>query len=98
MTENTPFENVLFPPGQIVATPRALAALEDSGQMPAEFLSRHLSGDWGKIHPEDRGMNEAALKDGSRIFSVYNTSKGERLWVLTEGDRSVTTILLPEDY
>jgi hypothetical protein len=60
-------------------------------------LKRHASGDWGDICPEDRGLNELALKDGSRLLSVYGT--GERkFWIITEADRSVTTVLMPEDY
>ena len=68
----------LFPLGQCVATPGALAALEEAGQTPADFLNRHVCGDWGEIHPADKGMNEQALKDGARIFSVYRTSKEQR--------------------
>ena len=78
----------LFSLGQCVATPGALAALEEVGQMPAEFLGRHVHGDWGEIHPGDKGANEDALKDGARIFSVYRTSKGVKVWVITEADRA----------
>ena len=88
----------LFPLGQCVATPGALAALEEAGQTPADFLNRHVCGDWGEIHPADKGMNEQALKDGARIFSVYRTSKGEKVWVITEADRASTCILLPDEY
>ena len=87
-----------FPLGQVVATPGALAALEEAGQMPAEFLARHAHGDWGEIHPGDKGANEQALKDGARIFSVYRTSKGVKVWVITEADRASTCILLPDEY
>lgn len=88
----------LFDLGQAVATPGALAALEAAGQSPTTFLSRHVTGDWGEIHPGDRGMNEQALKDGARVFSVYHTSRGVVLWVITEADRSSTCILLPDEY
>jgi hypothetical protein len=88
----------LFPLGQCVATPGALAALEEAGQMPADFLNRHVAGDWGEIDPEDKGLNEQALKDDARIFSVYQTSKGVKLWVITEADRASTCILLPDEY
>ncbi len=88
----------LFPLGQCVATPGALAALEEAGQTPADFLNRHVFGDWGEIHPADKGMNEQALKDGARIFSVYRTSKGAKVWVITEADRASTCILLPDEY
>ena len=92
------FLRPLFPLGQCVATPGALAALEDAGQMPADFLSRHVAGDWGAIDPDDRGLNEQALRDGARIFSVYQTSKGVKVWVITEADRASTCILLPDEY
>ena len=88
----------LFPLGQCVATPGALAALEEAGQTPADFLNRHVCGDWGEIHPADKGMNEQALTDEARIFSVYRTSKGEKVWVITEADRASTCILLPDEY
>jgi hypothetical protein len=83
--------------GQAVATPGAAQALEESGESPWLFLRRHLSGDWGDLD-EDRRANEDAVKTGSRILSAYRTSKGKRLWVITEADRSSTCILLPEDY
>jgi hypothetical protein len=88
----------LFSLGQCVATPGALAALEEAGQMPAEFLGRHQHGDWGDIHRDDTGANEQALKEGARIFSVYRTSKGVKVWVITEADRASTCILLPDEY
>jgi hypothetical protein len=78
-------KRALFPLGQVVATPGAIAVMERLGINPAGLLARHVTGDWGDIAPEDRGLNEQALIDGSRIFSVY----GERgsdgcLWVITE--------------
>lgn len=88
----------LFSLGQCVATPGALAALEEAGQTPADFLNRHIHGDWGSIHPADKGMNEQAIKDDARIFSTYVTAKGVKLWVITEADRASTCILLPDEY
>ena len=88
----------LFPLGQVVATPGALAALEDADQEPVEFLQRHITGDWGQLDEHDRNENELALKQGLRLLSAYQTNKGVRLWVITEWDRSVTTILLPQEY
>jgi hypothetical protein len=92
-----------FSLGQIVATPGALEAIEQAGQSPADFLNRHAQGDWGEVCEEDRQLNDESLNDGSRILSAYTTSKGTKLWVLTEaadedGHRAATTILLPEDY
>lgn len=93
----------LFSLGQIVATPGALEALATSGQCPAEFLRRHVVGDWGDVCPDDAKLNDDALVDGSRLLSAYHTAKGVKLWVITEavddnGSRSATTILLPEEY
>jgi len=75
-----------------------LAALTEAGQTPGDFLSRHVAGDWGEIDPEDRGLNEEALREGARVFSVYRTSKGAKVWVITEADRASTCILLPDEY
>jgi hypothetical protein len=88
----------LFPLGQVVATPGALAALEAAGQAPYEFLMRHVCGEWGDLVEEDIQENELALQEGHRLFSAYNTNDGTRIWVITEWDRSVTTLLLPLEY
>ena len=87
-----------FPLGRVVATLGALKAIEDADQAPDEFLDRHHSGDWGNIAPDDRRANERALKDGSRLLSAYLTAKREVIWIITEADRSATTILLPDEY
>ncbi len=87
----------LFPLGQVVATPGALQALENAGQEPEEFLNRHDRGDWGEVPEADKQENEISLQRGFRIFSAYTTSAGERIWIITEADRSATTILLPAD-
>jgi hypothetical protein len=89
----------LFPLGQIVATPGALAALAKAGQTPLDFLTRHVCGDWGELDPHDQKENELGLKRGFRLLSSYRTSSGDtKVWVITEADRSVTTVLLPEEY
>ena len=88
----------LFPAGQIVATPSALALLEQSNRSPLEFLSRHLRGDWGDLCHEDKTENELSLKYGLRLLSSYPVTETEKLWIITEADRSVTTLLLPEEY
>ncbi len=93
----------LFDLGQIVATPGALDALRDARQTLAEFLTRHVSGDWGDLDQEDSNLNDAAVIDGSRILSAYQTRKGERIWIITEaaddqGHRSSSTLLLPREY
>jgi hypothetical protein len=87
-----------FELGQIVATPAALESLRESGQDGSEFLSRHVRGDYGEMPAEDVAANDEAIRDGARVMSAYTTLKGKRIWVITEADRSVTTLLLPEDY
>jgi hypothetical protein len=93
-----PHDGKSFPLGQLVATPGALEALAASGQTPAEFLARHRAGDWGDLCPEDRRLNDQALREGTRLLSAYRTVKGVKLWVITEADRSSTCLLLPEEY
>lgn len=88
----------LFTLGQIVATPGALQALEEAGHTASEFLDRHVSGDWGDLCLEDKASNEEALVDDLRILSAYRLKDGTKIWIITEADRSVTTILLPEEY
>ena len=88
----------LIPLGQIVATPGALAALGKVGQTPLEFLARHVRGDWGELGEEDRKENELSLQEGYRLLSSYLATDDTVFWIITEADRSVTTILLPLDY
>ena len=87
-----------FPLGQVVATPGALEALTAAGQTPAELLGRHSKGDWGDLCEEDKAENELSLKAGFRILSSYALKTGVLVWVITEADRSATTLLLPEEY
>ena len=67
---------------------------------PTLYLRRHFSGDWGELHDEDRNSNQRALTTRERLFSSYNVDVGyeTRLWIITEADRSTTTVLLPSDY
>lgn len=88
----------LFPLGQVVATPGALAALAKAGQGPQDFLTRHVSGEWGDLSEEDRRENQISLERGFRLLSSYRTNAGEKLWIITEADRASTCILLPEEY
>lgn len=88
----------LFKLGQVVATPGALAALEEAGQAPWELLARHVQGDWGDVGQEDAQANDRSVEDGSRILSAYKLNTGEKIWVITEADRSSTCILLPDEY
>lgn len=86
----------LFPLGKVVATANVLRSLASFDLLLG--LGRHMHGDWGDVCKEDRTANERALVEGTRLFSVYHTRKGQKFYVITEADRSVTTILLPEDY
>jgi hypothetical protein len=87
-----------FDLGQIIATPGALEALENAGQSPAEYLSRHAACDWGEVCDEDKQANDEALKTGARLLSAYHTVDDSKIWIITEADRSSTCILLPSEY
>ncbi len=84
--------------GTVVATPGALRALEESGESAIDLLYRHVSGDWGELDEDDRRENESSLVHGFRLLSAYPLRSGERIWIITEADRSVTTLLLPDEY
>lgn len=87
----------LFELGQVVSTPNALRVLDEANVAPSELLDRHVTGDFGSICQEDRGINEEALKSGGRIFSVYDVGD-EVVWLITESDRSSSCLLLPSEY
>jgi len=86
----------VIPVGKIVATPNACAQLTDEDMTAA--LLRHVFGDWGDVCTEDKVQNDRALVEGTRILSAYCAGNGTKFWIITEADRSVTTVLLPEDY
>ena len=86
-----------------MATRAALEALEASGQEPSFFLDKHVSGDWGSVDADDARANDAAVKTGERILSIFKTLLGVEVWVMTDGaddvgNRAATTILLPSEY
>lgn len=85
-----------FALGEVVATAHAMATLTNIDMQLS--LQRHVTGDWGKVGKEDRQANEQALLNGTRLLSIYESSKGVKFWIITEADRSATTVLLPEDY
>ena len=87
-----------FTIGQTYITPGALEALQIAGQTEIEFLRRHMSCDWGELSESDVDENKLSVKEGFRILSAYTTAKGQKLWIITEADRSATTILLPSEY
>lgn len=84
--------------GRLLATPGALEACAISGENPLRFIVRHAQGDWGDLSQEDIRANERAVEDGSRLLSAYHLKTGQKIWVITEADRSATTLLLPEEY
>jgi len=85
-----------FDLGQLVATPGVLEVLTHHELLGA--LLRHSRGDWGDLDAEDKQANDDALKQGSRLLSAYHTASGTKFWIITEWDRSVTTVLLPSEY
>lgn len=87
----------LFSLGRVVATPGALECLEANKQDPLELVARHVTGDWGDLDEEDVEENNRSVKEGYRILSAYKLA-GCKVWIITEHDRSVTTLLLPEEY
>jgi hypothetical protein len=88
-----------FDLGRVIATPGALRAIRSSGQSPTDFLRRHINGDWGEqLDGHDLKQNMIALREGGRIVSAYQTRGGDDIWIITEDDRSATTLLLPSEY
>src|SRR2546423_8881573 len=87
-----------FALGQTYVTPGAEEALMIAGQTGIEFLRRHMSGDWSELSDDDAQKNEFSLREGFRVLSAYRTATGQRLWIITEADRSSTTLLLPSEY
>ena len=87
-----------FELGRLLITPGALEALKKNGHDPAEFIRKHAAGDWGELDVEDVHENEYSLENGLRLLSSYRLQDGQKLWIITEADRSCTTLLLPEEY
>jgi len=88
----------LFGLGVLSATVGALVACAAGLTTPPQLFARHWTGDWGEISPDDEGLNEDAIRDGARIFSVYHLHGGGRVWLITEAGRHATTLLLPSEY
>lgn len=86
----------LFSLGQLLATPSIASSISPADVSQA--ISRHSSGDWGDMCEEDKAENDFSLQNGFRLLSAYTSSEGIRFWVITEADRSATTVLLPEEY
>ena len=94
---NPTHEELPLPLGRLLATPDALARLTEAGLSPAGLLACHQARDWGDVDAHDRRANDRAVQDGDRVLSAYQTAGG-RVWIITEWDRSATTLLLPEEY
>jgi hypothetical protein len=82
--------------GRILSTPNALSKLDNADILTA--IQRHQAGDWGDVQATDRRANDRALEEGTRLLSIYHSAKGVKFWIVTEADRSATTVLLPEDH
>jgi len=104
---NTPQRVSRFELGELCYTPGAQDVLNRYQVNPFDLIARHVRGDWGAVCPEDAQANEEALRFGARLMSVYElpappldsaTRDPAKVWLITEADRSVTTILLPEEY
>jgi len=89
---------VRFELGRVVATPGALDALRRTHSGAWTYLRRHVVGDWGDLDTADMAENELSLVAGFRLLSGYSLPDGTRIWIITEADRSCTTLLLPEEY
>jgi hypothetical protein len=89
---------VCFPLGRLFLTPGAIDALEEAGQSPEEFISRHARLEQGELSDEDHKENLFSVDKSLRIFSAFKTAKGAKIWLISEADRSSTTLLLPEEY
>lgn len=98
VTESPIPASPLFDLGEICCTPGALALLKQHNLHPIRFIARHLHGDWGDLDAEDVAANRQALIHHARLLSAYPLPNGERLWVITEADRRVTTLLRPDEY
>ena len=86
----------LFRLGRIVSTPNALSRLSQEDILAG--IQRHQAGDWGELPQDDMRENQLALEKGLRLFSAYHAKDGTKFWLITEADRSATTVLMPEDY
>ena len=89
---------MLFRLGRLCATNGAIRTLTSAAADPIELMARHLAGDWGDLNAADRAANDRALQSGERIISAYRLGNDQKIWIITEADRSATTILLPAEY
>ena len=97
-THRSSTQSVSFPLGQVVTTPAAREAIEAAGHTPQSLLDRHAAGDWGDLSDEDKEQNTQGVKRGHRLLSAYTLVGKQKVWVITEADRRMTRIMLPEEY
>lgn len=97
-TSNPTPTTFLFTLGEVVATPGALDLLDRTATNALDLLLRHQGGDWGSVPADDAAENQRSIETGCRILSSYFLNDTERLWIITEADRSATTLLLPDEY
>ena len=90
--------SINLPLGRLLSTPGAIEALAKAGQDPLELLSRHRIGDWGEVDTADWAANDQAVIHGERVLSAFTLKDGVRLWIISEADRSATTLLFPDEY
>ena len=93
-----PASKARFLLGQVVGTPGAVEAIEAAEESAHQLIARHVTGDWGDLDEEDKRENEFSVDNNLRILSAYTLSTGVKLWIITEADRSATTLLLPSEY
>lgn len=99
ITLSHPGKDKNVPLGEIHLTEGALEAFADANASPGAFLCRHKSGDWGEVDADDQASNDQALREGMRLVSAYTIPQtGVRVWIITEWNRSQTTVLLPGEY
>jgi hypothetical protein len=96
-TQSSVFQQPLFSLGKILATPALLEHFEKHQINASDYLSRHVTGDFGELDEEDKAENRLSIEHGFRILSAYRIA-GERVWIITEADRSATTLLFPSEY
>ena len=93
-----PTRRARFALGQVVATPGAAEAMQAANVTAHQFIARHVTGDWGNLDEEDKRENEFSVANNLRILSAYTLPTQVKIWVITEADRSATTLLLPSEY
>jgi hypothetical protein len=98
LTDTRPPQEPMFALGQVVATPGALSAMTELGIAPLSLIHRHVRGDWRDLGANDQQQNWLAIRSGLRVFSSHKIGTSTKIWIITEADRTSTTLLLPEDY